>query len=71
VDDIVWPNYVKEHAFLFKEGDVDGQIAPEACKALALDVMPRECEEDITACLEWACEIVQRAVENAVNLRNA
>ena len=25
-EDVVWPNYVKEHAWLFKDGDVEGEV---------------------------------------------
>ncbi|TQW00008.1 hypothetical protein V2A60_005421 [Cordyceps javanica] len=32
VDDIVWPNYVKEHAWLFEDGDVEGRYRQEVLK---------------------------------------
>lgn len=62
VDDIVWPNYVQDHAFLFVDGNVEGDIDSEACKTLNLEVMPADGMADMTKCLDWACDIVQRAV---------
>jgi nicotinamide/nicotinate riboside kinase len=63
VDDIVWPNYVKDHAFLFKNGDVNGDLEQQQLDRLALHVMPKEYQEDLTSCLEWSYGIVQKAVD--------
>lgn len=67
VDNIVWPNYVKEHAFLFQNGDVDGEVDSAASQRLALHVMPKEYQHDITSCLDWACEIVSKTVADAAH----
>lgn len=63
VDNVVWPNYVKDHAFLFRHGDVEGELDQEQVERLRLHVMPKEYQEDITSCLKWACSIVQKALD--------
>jgi nicotinamide/nicotinate riboside kinase len=62
VDDIVWPNYVKDHAFLFKHGDVEGEFDEARLKKLGIHAMPPEGEGNMTACLQWAYEIVEKAL---------
>jgi len=62
VNDVVWPNYVKEHAFLFVDGDVEGAVEAEACKGMNIQTMPESMKSDMTACLSWACEIVQKSL---------
>ena len=64
VDLIVWPNYVKDHAFLFKDGDVNGELDVEVCKQLSIQGMPKEAVEDMTSCFKWAADIVHNDLEN-------
>ncbi|KAK6438374.1 ribosylnicotinamide kinase [Oleoguttula sp. CCFEE 5521] len=63
VDKIVWPNYVKDHAFLFQHGDVNGELDEAALTKLGIEGMPMSARGDMTACLKWAYEIVQRALQ--------
>jgi len=65
VDKIVWPNYVKEHAFLFHGGDVEGGVLQDQEQRLSLQVMPKKFQEDLTSCLDWACQVVHSAIGNA------
>ncbi|GME50015.1 hypothetical protein GTA08_BOTSDO07756 [Neofusicoccum parvum] len=58
VDDIVWPNYVKDHKFLFKNGDVEGDLDEEVCKQIGVAVMPKEAAEDMGKVLEWATQAI-------------
>ncbi|KAJ8605037.1 hypothetical protein MRB53_041582 [Persea americana] len=62
VDKIVWPNYVKDHSFLFLEGNVEGDIDAAKCKALDLHVMPRSAETDMTELFDWACACIEEAM---------
>jgi len=71
VDKIVWPNYVKEHAFLFEGGDVEAEVLPEQEQRLALHVMPEKFQADLTSCLDWACQVVYSAVGNATSGKTA
>jgi nicotinamide/nicotinate riboside kinase len=54
VDKIVWPNYVKDHMYMFRDGNVEGEIDDGVIRRLGIDVMPAETQGDLTASLEWA-----------------
>ncbi|KAF2862569.1 P-loop containing nucleoside triphosphate hydrolase protein [Piedraia hortae CBS 480.64] len=59
VENIVWPNYARDHAFLFKDGNVEGEL--DEAKLKRLDIGARS-TDDMTASLEWAYEIVAKAL---------
>lgn len=63
VDKIVWPNYVQDHAFLFKEKDVEGDLDEEVCGKLDIKGMPREAEQNMTYCLNWAVRELEGAID--------
>ncbi|KAI4797422.1 P-loop containing nucleoside triphosphate hydrolase protein [Aureobasidium sp. EXF-8846] len=54
VDSVVWTNYAKDHAFLFENGDVEGQLKDELCQELGIDTAPLEVQVNMTACVDWA-----------------
>ncbi|KAI9717457.1 MAG: ribosylnicotinamide kinase [Chrysothrix sp. TS-e1954] len=58
VDIVVWPNYAKEHAFLFHYGDVEGPYDLVACEAIGVKPVPVDAENDMTACFDWACKML-------------
>lgn len=60
VDQVVWPNYVKDHAFLFENGDVEGHLMSDVCDHLDIQGMPEEAYGDMTKCLEWAYDILEK-----------
>ncbi|KAF1942031.1 P-loop containing nucleoside triphosphate hydrolase protein [Clathrospora elynae] len=62
VDRIVWPNYVADHAFLFKEGDVEGEMDEGVCERVGVKAMPREAEGDMGVCLEWAVGVLEAVI---------
>lgn len=64
VDDIVWPNYVRDHRFLFKNGDVEGQIDEGVCEGTRIRVLPREFGEDMKGCLGWAMGVLEEEVKD-------
>ena len=54
VDDIVWPNYVEEHAWMFENGDVEGRFDLDALEKEGIKVPSREVvDADMTQTLEW------------------
>jgi nicotinamide/nicotinate riboside kinase len=63
VDDIVWPNYVNDHKFLFKDGHVDRELDEKVCERVGIHGMPREAEGDMTVCLQWAAGLLRDAVK--------
>jgi nicotinamide/nicotinate riboside kinase len=53
VDDVVWPGYVEEHAFLFKSGDVDGEVDQRVAEELGIHICPGEGDMEMAKMLEW------------------
>lgn len=60
VDDVVWPNYVKDHQFLFENEDVDGAFNESVRQSMRIQAMPRRAEQDVNLCLDWACGIIEQ-----------
>lgn len=67
VDDIVWPNYVQDHKFLFEGGDVDAELDQEVCRKADIHGMPREAEGDMGVCLKWAVGVLKCVIEGSKN----
>lgn len=65
VDEIVWPNYVKDHKFLFEGGDVDAELDQEVCRRTGIHGMPRHAEGDMGACLKWAVEVLEGVIKGS------
>ena len=63
VDRVVWPNYVKDHAFLFRDENVEGELNAEVCENLGIHAMPREAMGNMTECVKWACGTMEAAVQ--------
>lgn len=62
VDNVVWPNYAKDHAFLFKDGDVEGELKQDVVDQLNIHAMPLDAQSDMTAVLKWAYGILEEAL---------
>lgn len=69
VDEVVWPNYVADHAFLFEKGDVEGEPDLGVTGRLGIEVAPREAVGDMTVAFEWAAERLKRALEERAEMR--
>ena len=67
VDDVVWPNYIKDHAFLFEEGDVEGAVDEEVCRRLRIRTAPKDAASDIKSLTEWTCEIINADIINTAD----
>ena len=61
-DNVVWPNYAKDHAFLFKNGNVEGDLDEAVTDPLGIKAVPKEKQDDMTACLEWAYEVIEESL---------
>lgn len=66
---MVWPNYVKDHAFLFDNGNVEGEIRTDTTEKLKIEVMPKKAEGDMTECLRWAHGVLEDALGHRNNYR--
>ncbi|KAK3052074.1 ribosylnicotinamide kinase [Extremus antarcticus] len=60
---VVWPNYVKDHAFMFKDGDVEGEVRQDVVDELNVKIMPEGAQGDMTALLKWAYAVLSSALE--------
>jgi nicotinamide/nicotinate riboside kinase len=65
VDNIVWPNYVRDHSFLFEKGDVNGQLDEATCKRVGVIGMPNEMRQDMSKCLEWAIDVLLSIIKQS------
>lgn len=63
MDNVVWPNYAKDHAFLFENGDVQGQLKTNVLGQLSINAIPRDARANMTNCLQWAYSILESAYE--------
>lgn len=63
VEEIVWPNYVKDHKFLFKGEDVEGEVDDEVCRRVGVEVMPVDAAEDMGKVLDWATRVIVDELE--------
>ena len=62
VDQVVWPNYIEEHGFLFKAGDVEGDVEETMVQQLGITVCPGKGDWDMQQVLAWAIEYVKKAL---------
>lgn len=62
VDKVVWPNYVADHKFLFRDGDMEGELDERVCRRIDVHGMPREAEGDMGKCLEWAVGVLEGVI---------
>lgn len=61
VDKIVWPNYVRDHSFLFEGGDVEGgELDTTVLERLDINAMPKGAQGDMTKCVDWAFGILEK-----------
>ena len=67
VEDIVWPNYVKDHSFLFEDGNVNRAVNHEASGQLGISTAPKRCMTDMKALVTWACELLAMKLVNNGN----
>jgi len=66
VENVVWPNYVQDHAFLFHDGDVEGRADEAELRRLGIEIVPRAGQDDMTACVEWAYGVLEEALEKSI-----
>jgi len=63
-DEIVWPNFVKEHAFLFEGGDLQASVREDAAGKEGIEVVPGMGQRSLEETLDWAVGIVRKGLEN-------
>ncbi|PPJ52831.1 hypothetical protein CBER1_10980 [Cercospora berteroae] len=63
VDKIVWPNYVKDHAFMFKDGNVEGTLDDRVLRELDIKAVPDDTPADMTSFVQWAYDVFEEALQ--------
>lgn len=64
VDKIVWPNYVKEHQWMFEDGDVEGKLKDDVLAEWKINAQADKGPDvDMETTLNWAVEILMRELE--------
>ncbi len=59
VDEVVWPSYVREHAWIFEGGDVDaGAVREEVRERCGVEVAPGLGESGVGELLAWAVGVL-------------
>ena len=66
VDRIVWPNYVADHEFLFKDKNVEGKLDEEVCREIGIWGMPDGAQEGMEKCFVWAARILEGVLKESL-----
>ncbi|KIX06357.1 uncharacterized protein Z518_04333 [Rhinocladiella mackenziei CBS 650.93] len=68
VEDVVWPNYARDHAWMYKRGDVESGVFDEdRCLQEGVMLFPGRGSWEMKACLAWAVDRVRDAVREKVS----
>ncbi len=64
VDKIVWPNYVRDHRWMFENGDVEGKMKDNVIKESKIQAqLDKGPDVDMETTLKWAVETLMRELE--------
>lgn len=59
VDNIVWPNYVQDHAWMFEGRDIEGQLRNDLYEATGIRAYTGEpVDADLKVVLDWMVDVV-------------
>ncbi|UNI14443.1 ribosylnicotinamide kinase [Purpureocillium takamizusanense] len=59
VDEVVWPNYARVHAWMFEGGDVEGRFAEERLRREGVEAMVRgPVDADMEGALRWLFDVI-------------
>lgn len=57
-DHVVWPNFVKNHDFLFQGNDVHGQVNEDTAESYGIDVVPGLGQRSMEETLRYVCSLL-------------
>ncbi|KIW90212.1 uncharacterized protein Z519_08856 [Cladophialophora bantiana CBS 173.52] len=67
VEDIVWPNYIRYHGWMYKDGNVDGDVFDEeSCEREGVRVCPGAGEWKMKEVLDWGVQRVEEVVQERI-----
>lgn len=65
VEKVVWPNYVEAHSWLFKTGDVEGDLNAEVLAANKIEAqIGQGLDVPMSESLNWVVDLVIRGLED-------
>lgn len=65
VDKIVWPNYVEEHAWMFENGDVEGEYRGDVLETEGIKVQGGlDVDGDMERTLEWIVDALLEELQD-------
>ncbi|OWP02418.1 hypothetical protein B2J93_3206 [Marssonina coronariae] len=67
VDQIVWPNYVEDHAWMFQGGDVEGSLKKEVLEEWNIQSPDGEPDKDMETTLKWAVDVLMEQLPLVFN----
>ena len=67
VDEVVWPNYLREHAWMFEGGDVDQGALTEEVGRQGIFVGPGKGEKGMGELLDWAVGVLTGEIDVMVH----
>jgi nicotinamide/nicotinate riboside kinase len=67
VDKVVWPNYVKDHEWMFENGDVEGIFKNGVVGNGAIRCQEGGVDVDIDTTLRWAVELLMEELPKIIN----
>ena len=62
VDKIVWPNYVEEHKWMFKEDNVEGDLKNDVVQQMGVHTQEGGVDVDMMATLKWAVGLLMKKI---------
>jgi len=66
VEDIVWPNYARNHSWMFVDRDVStNTIDPDRVAAAGIEVAPGEGQLGMKELLDWGVETLKKRIKSA------
>jgi nicotinamide/nicotinate riboside kinase len=70
VDEVVWPNYVTEHKWMFKDGDVDKGDLEGRVQEERILVGPGKGERSMSELLTWSVETIEMEIGRILGVSN-
>lgn len=58
VDNIVWPNYVEDHKWMFEDEDVEGKLKADVVEQMSINCQEGGVDIDMTTTLTWAVNLL-------------
>ena len=66
VDSIVWPAYIREHSFLFRNNDVEGEVNDQVASAYAISVCPNKGLWSLGEIMQWVLTLTIQALSEHI-----